>query len=436
MPPLEGNIEKEFRYLSHVGIKTLSQEELSQLAASYPELNELFQRAPTKLKELLLNIFNLHLLAELLNDGVVSADLENIRTQPELLDAYWRHRIQGNDGRRDAREGIVSAVVEGMIANRSLQVARADLRGDPNIGVLNDLERQGVLVASEGDGRPDDDILLFSHNILFDYAVARLVFRRGRDPVYLTTRLRDTPDLALLLGPSLTFAMADRWGVQATIRQEFWNLAFALEAEATIPEIARLQAPMVTTEDQSVGLADLEPLLSALGTSKTQTAAEGFLRHLIGALFVISMSGRALVGPGAGPWSALCERLTQFARDEIIFSASPLLSKLTEQVAHATAEELGSLGAAARNLLVHAWARQPRLSRLIAAALHALCLTIRSDVKATGELLRRSLVREHMEQFAYQELRQIARNIGRIIDADPELAARNLRNRFWLRRKV
>jgi hypothetical protein len=388
-PPLGADIENEFRRLSHVCIKTLSPKELSQLAASYPELNELYQRAPITLRELLLNIFNLHLLAELLNEGVLSIDLENIRTQPELLDAYWRHRVQGNDGGRDAREGLLSAVVEGMIANRSLQVARADLRGNPNIGVLNDLEHQGVLVASEGDGRPDDNALLFSHNILFDYAVARLVFRRGRDPVYLVARLHDTPDLALLLGPSLTLAMADRWGAQAAARQEFWKLALALESEAAIPEIARLQAPMVIAEDQSVSLTDLEPLLETLRNSKTQ-AAEGLLRHLVGALFVISMSGRPLVGAGGGPWSALCERLTQFEPDQIILSAGPLLSKLTEKVDNATLEELRSLGAAARNLLVYAWTRQPRLSRLIAVALRALCATIRSDVKATGELIRRS----------------------------------------------
>jgi len=42
---------------------------------------------------------------------------------------------------------------------------------------------------------------------------------------------------------------------------------------------------------------------------------------------------------------------------------------------------------------------------------------------ASGELLRKALVPEHMQQFAYEELRHIARNIGRIIRADAELAA-------------
>jgi hypothetical protein len=422
-PPLSDYTEAEFRHIRHVYVRKLAPEELAQIAASYPELNALFQRAPAKLRELLLNIFNLHLLAELLNDGVVSTELENIRTQPELLDAYWAHRVRGTDGARDARESILSAAVEGMIAARALQIARVELRNNPHIAALNDLERQGVLVASEADGRPDDDILLFAHNILFDYAVARLVFRRGRDPAYLVGRLRETPELALMLGPSLTLAMADRWGVEAVDRREFWNLAFALEREPAIPEIARLQAPMVIAEDGSVEIEDLEPLLTALGVSPGEEAAEAFLQHLIGALFVLAMAGRALVGPGADPWSVLAERLTKFKRDRLAYSASPLVSKLIEQIDAATAEQLHSLGEASRDLLAYTWAHQPRQSRLVTAALHATSVTIASNVPATEQLLRSALLPEHMEQFAYEEFRHITRNIDRIIDADGRLAA-------------
>lgn len=419
-PPIPNCAEPEFQHLRHIFIKKLEAQELTQIATSYPALNELLQTASAKLWDLLLNIFNLHLLAELLNDGVLSTQLKDIRTQPELLDAYWRHRVHGNDGRRDPREGILLSAAAGMIASRALQVARATLRNDPNIGALNDLERQGVLVASEADGRPDDDILLFAHNILFDYAVARLVLRRGREPAYLVNRLRETPELALMLGPSLTLAMADRWGAN---RNDFWSLSFALEREPAIPEIARLQAPMVIAEDGSVGIADLEPLLTALGTGTGTEAAEAFLQHLIGALFVLAMTGRALVGPGAGPWSVLAERLAAFKRDRLAYGASPLVSKLMEQIDAATAEQLQSLGEASRELLTYAWARRPRQSRLITAALHATCVTIASNVEATGQLLREALQPAHMEQFAYEELRHITRNIDRIIDADAGLAA-------------
>jgi hypothetical protein len=422
-PPILDSMKDEFRHLRHVFIKRLDTAELAQIGTSYPALNELLETAPAKLNNLLLNIFNLHLLAELLNDGVVSAELANIRTQPELLDAYWRHRVHGNDGRRDAREGILLSAVEGMIASRALQVARTNLRNDPNIFALNDVERQGVLVASEPDGRPDDDILLFGHNILFDYAVARLVFRRGRDPAYLVGRLRQTPELALMLGPSLTLAMADRWGVAAVNRSEFWNLAFELEREAEIPEIARLQAPMVIAEDGAVRIEDLEPLLTALEVSPEAEAAEAFLQHLIGALFVVAMAGRVLVGAAAEPWSVLTERLTKFKRDRLAYSATVLLSKLIEQIGAATEEQLHSLGEASRDLLAYAWARQPHQSRLVTASLHATCVTIASNVSATEQLLRSALLPEHMEQFAYEEFRHITRNIERIMDADGRLAA-------------
>jgi hypothetical protein len=217
--------------------------------------------------------------------------------------------------------------------------------------------------------------------------------------------------------------MADRWGVEAVDRREFWNLAFALEREPAIPEIARLQAPMVIAEDGSVEIEDLEPLLTALGVSPGEEAAEAFLQHLIGALFVLAMAGRALVGPGADPWSVLAERLTKFKRDRLAYSASPLVSKLIEQIDAATAEQLHSLGEASRDLLAYTWAHQPRQSRLVTAALHATSVTIASNVPATEQLLRSALLPEHMEQFAYEEFRHITRNIDRIIDADGRLAA-------------
>jgi hypothetical protein len=181
--------------------------------------------------------------------------------------------------------------------------------------------------------------------------------------------------------------MADRWGVAAVDRREFWNLAFALEREPAIPEIARLQAPMVIAEDGSVEIEDLEPLLTALGVSPGEEAAEAFLQHLIGALFVLAMAGRALVGPGADPWSVLAERLTKLKRDRLAYSASPLVSKLIEQIDAATAEQLHSLGEASRDLLADAWGQQPRQSRLVTAALNATCVTIASNIPATEQLL-------------------------------------------------
>jgi hypothetical protein len=422
-PPLPDFTKTEFRSVRHVSVRRLSEAELAQIADSIPPLHELFQRAPSKLKELLRNIFNLHLLAELLNDGVVSADLEGIRTQPELLDAYWKHRIHRDDGQRDVREAVLSAVVEKVLASGSLQVARAEIRNHPNAAALSDLERSGVLVASERDGRPDDDTLLFSHNILFDYAVARLVFRRGRDPAQLVERLLRAPELALMVGPSITLIMADRWGAADPNRRGFWNLAFALEGEKDVPEIARLQAPMIVAEDSAANLTDFDPLLDALEPdSSTATAAEGFLRHLVGALFVVSIGGRALVGPAAGPWAALASHLTRFNRNATAYSLSPLVSKLTERIADVTAEQICDLGSAARYLLDFAWSREPRDSRLVGAAIDGVCKTVISDPVTSANLLRRALSAEHMRNYAYEEFRHIANNIEGLVHADPDLA--------------
>ena len=139
--------------------------------------------------------------------------------------------------------------------------------------------------ADDAGGRPDDDILLFNHHVLFDYAVARLIFGRGRNPAQLVVVLRARRELVLMLSPSLTLAISDVWNSGGS-RQTFWDLAFMLAEEAALPAVAQLAAPMVAAE-QVTNIADLTPLFDALNAPPPRRgAAENIVPNLIGALFV------------------------------------------------------------------------------------------------------------------------------------------------------
>lgn len=127
-PVASAHADAEFSHVSHISVDRLSDDEITQTVAFSPELHELFTQANGQLRQLLRNIFNLHLLSELVAQGVVTSELAEIRTQSELLEAYWRHRIRHNDGKHDAREAALTAVVKRMITTKSLRIFRADVR--------------------------------------------------------------------------------------------------------------------------------------------------------------------------------------------------------------------------------------------------------------------------------------------------------------------
>lgn len=326
-PLSAGHIDPEFRSVAHVCVSRLTDAEIQQLA--FPELRALFDAATDKLRDLLRNIFNLHLLADLLRSGVTGESLNAITTQSELLDSYWHHRIRGTDGKHDARELALSVIASDMIAAQSLSIMRANVRPRVNTNALVALEKEGILRADEQLGRPNEDVLLFNHHVLFDYTVARLVFARGRDPSGLIASLRAQRELVLMLSPSLTLAISDAWASPGA-RVPFWMLAFALAGAEGLPAVAQLSAPMIAAE-HATRIEDFDPLLTALGEAElAKSAAENFVQNLVGALFVRMRAGVPFVGEGAGPWMTLCERLASIGSDKMIFAARALVATAVE----------------------------------------------------------------------------------------------------------
>jgi hypothetical protein len=410
VPPEPKYLEREFPSVRHIAVAPLSDEEIKQTAASLPTLNDFVQNAPKPLRELTENIFNLHLLADLLHEGVVASTLTSIRNQHELLAAYWQHRIRREDGLHDAREASLEIILERMIAMRSLQINRADIRSSVDTTALVDLERHDILRAEEWEGRANEDSLLFSHHVLFDYAAARLIYKRGRDPNAVVTRLRTDPSLILMLNPSLSLALADAWdGPQA--RRDFWQLAFALSGDTALPGVAQLAGPMVAAE-RATNLDDLNPLLTALrGVGADRHAAEVFINNLIAALFVLSKSGIPLAGIGSGPWMGLAEAISDLNDDTTMFAIRPLIATVTDKPPVMSDSERASIGRAARGLLAFAWSRERRHGIFIANGINAVCSTIASDVTASVALLRRIIDPDQLRQWGYEELHWLARHI-------------------------
>lgn len=329
-PPVPDHADREFSHVCHVSVGRLTDAEISQISQSFPDLQQLYANASQKLRDLLQNIFNLHLLADLLRAGIAGSALSGITTQPELLDRYWQHRVRRDDGKHDAREVTLTTIVNEMIDAQVLRARRADIRPKVDTEALVDLERQGILHAEDQSGKPNEDVLLFNHHVIFDYAVARLVFWRGRDAARLIALLRARRELALMLSPSLTLALLDAWNIGQD-RKPFWDLAFALAQEDELPGVAQLTAPMVAVE-QTKDIADLSPVFDALdGSDARKSAAEEILRNVIGALFVRMRGGVPILGADAGPWMSFAERLAATGSDKLMLAVRPLIATAVEE---------------------------------------------------------------------------------------------------------
>jgi hypothetical protein len=409
-PPAPDHSDPTFRNVRHIAVARLTDAELTQTVDFSPTLSVLFDAASPPLRVLLRNMFNLRLLAELVGDGIVTSELAAITTQAELLDTYWAHRVRRSDGNHDRREQALRAVVDQMLATRSLQADRVMVVAQTDPAAIVDLERHDIIRAEDDHGH-NEDTLLFTHHVLFDYAVARLIFRRGRDPANLVDRLAKEPALALMLRPSLSMAFSEVWSEGQVGRPRFWKLAFAVAAEPCLPAVGQLIGPM-TIAEQAESLGDLQPLLDALQPDDTrQPAAEVILQHLTGAILVRAKAGTALVGSDSGPWMALAGALAAIRTDSAMMAVRVLIQPGTEKPAELTAEQLTCAGIAARGLLDFAWVRVPRIEHLVITGINAATNAIASDPTATVSLLRRALEPEHLRLVGYEELDWITRHV-------------------------
>lgn len=420
-PPISDSADPEFGATRHVFVKQLSDSELAQTATAMPELGKLLASASPALHGLLKNIFNLHLTADLLNEGVIQSTLAAVRSQTDLLSRYWDHRVRQSDGNHDARELALRAVLDEMVATKSLRVERDKVATGGHGNAIVELERQEILRAEQTpNGRLGSNFVLFTHHILFDYAVARLVFKSGRDPKIITDLFAKDRALALMLSPSLAIVLTELWADGGT-RDAFWNLAFALASAGSLPAVSTLAAPAIAT-DLATSASDFQPLIDAMKLANPD-AARSVFQNTVGALFVKNTKQIPLVGPDAGPWMELADKVSEIGDDYSMFAIRALIAVTTESIGGATPVQRSAFGSAARRMLAFAWAQPTRNGNMVITALDAVAASFDSDVAASEALIRNSIDLPHMKQHGHEELHWLARYMKPIIKGKAAFAA-------------
>ena len=410
--------DPEFRNVSHTNVPVLSDDEMEQLRAEAPHLHDLAMASLPECKALLRNPFNLRLAAELLDAGVQVSGLTPIRTQVELMDRYWQERVVRTDAQGWAREGILRQACSLMVAQKSLRV-RTDAVSDPSGGTaLHDLLSSQIIVEWPRPNAllPDRSTLTFSHHVLFDYAVARLVLRE--EPPATVRRIATAPDMVLVIRPSLAFHFRHLWLLE-NAHGTFWDLILRLTNSPAVPEVGKVIGPAVAVE-MARSLDDFGVLCNALqGSEANRTCAEHAFRHLAGAILA---NPPPLAGTAAGPWSELIERATGRLSPPIAYAAMAVLARVCDKSVGLTASQGDSAGRAARRLLRFAWDAATYDERLACQALVCVCRTIGSDGAASASLIRECISPEHLPMHGYRELFWLGQEVDRIVSCDAALA--------------
>lgn len=414
-PPSDLFRDSEFSSIIHINIPRLSEKELKEIASQSPGLDALVRSAPAELKVLLHTLFNLQLLGELLGEGVSVEELTPIKTEHELLDGYWRHRILvGNRG--DARESVLRVVCKKMLEERALHLDRSAIARAETNDILGELLSMQILAEWQPSPEtpPERYILTFSHHVLFDYAVERLLLRG--DPRKVVQSLSSDPDLVVAIHPSLRLHFQYLWMIDGE-RKIFWDTVFRIIQEDMIPEIGKLIGP-TTAAELVRELSDLESLISALENSERRLAAEEALRHLFGALLARDPDSIPLIGPEAGPWSEFLERVSRSLNPHIADTIRLLLSTMCDHPENMTPSQRSNAGKAARCLLDYFWSQSPINTWQVRLALKCVCRTFESDPAKSAAILGRCFEKSHLSQYDYVDLPQLASEVKRLIPID------------------
>jgi len=156
-PPEPAFAETGLANVRHFQVPRLADEDLDAAGIAAADLGTLLAAAPDKLRDLLRNVFNLSLAAQLLADGASPDSIRTVATQSDLIDAYEDRRLVGTPARQAA-----ATTVGAMVARRRLAVRKVVIGHDQLDAVI----QTGVLAES-------DDLVSFAHHVLFDHVAGR-----------------------------------------------------------------------------------------------------------------------------------------------------------------------------------------------------------------------------------------------------------------------
>jgi hypothetical protein len=401
----------EFSGVRHLHVPQLSATELADLARIAPNLHRHIAAASFDLQRLLKNFFCLRLYADLLQEQS-SQSLGDIASRASLLERYWARRASIGTPLGARLDEVLRTATQLMIRTGVLTVGWTSLVRPETAEDVAVLLRSGVLTEGIHPSNGARSIS-FAHHVLFDYAVAFLIFREGETS--LAAQIRANRTLLFVARPSLQMYFEHLWELSGT-REAFWLAALELARAEEIPEIARVIAPGVAALALSES-SDIHSLISWFDSNRESTL--NVLRHLFTAHFqIIENEASQRWQP---VWLPVVKRLAGDIEIDTVVVLRNLLRAFTKDDPTPDAHEV--VGGACRALLEWSWRVGSKDRFFLYVAIRGVCMTYSSDLVASARLLRSVIDAERLADRGYLDLPLVAQHLDLVWPDDPALAA-------------
>ncbi|MFA5822562.1 MAG: ATP-binding protein [Thermodesulfovibrionales bacterium] len=394
----------------HFGVPMLSKDEIKEAFKDIPPLQPIYERASMDFKELLVIPFNLWLLEKLLAINPNMPELSSISSEVQLLGLFWKQRVtDGPTG--DDKRGFLSKVTQAMVAQRSLSVRKDEVNVIEGSGLWDSLLSAEILFNVSTTAQR----VVFSHNILFDYAVSVLLIED--DPVKCVEFITKDLSRPLFLHPSLNYYFTRLWhSTPDLFWKAFWHILPKTDIHLRL--FARL-LPTSVLVNEGRKLEQLTPLLDSLKQA-TSIANIAMLR-LLQALRALQIERNEL-------WIHFLDKAVEYLHRDFAWDFAVVTSDIFDKTKE-NAELKQACGSISRHLLKWIWkergeTRDAWLDNLGANwAVPLVAKTFNTEPQESRLLLEKvlSLIRE--DNFPIKFLYQLTDNIENIWPYDAEFVA-------------
>ncbi|MYI70143.1 MAG: ATP-binding protein, partial [Boseongicola sp. SB0673_bin_14] len=411
-PSNEELTEEEFSQVRHVKVPPWTQAEFDQLLDKAPTLATIMGDATEnpQLQDVARVPFNTRLLNELIGDGLVIADLSQVGSQAELLQLYWKHRIETHGA--PARQ-CIRRIAKSMVKTRILR-APFEKAAKSDAAVLDALEGAGVLTSDSKRRK-----VQFRHHLLFDYATARVLLDPERLIAGKEKMIGKSDARGLMLAPALRFVLQEIW-MREPGRAAFWTAAAHVLADKDCDPVIRSATARICAEFpcQHDDIAVLAKRIVA----GDENAARAFT-HMCGALGIRLEDDSEVP---LAPWTGLVRDIAPNVA-AVHGALRFLLFRLVDRVDDQNLRR--DLGISARALLDHALSLVDP-GNLVSSAIDLVGETYASAGPKSRALLEKVFVPDRQAVHAALEVPALCRKIGRIAETDPEFGARIYRETY------
>lgn len=154
--------------------------------------------------------------------------ISSINSEVQLLEEFWNQRINGDN--RESLEYVLLSIVKNLVDKKTLSVGKSEVFRPEIQNIWNELFSSSILKNTDMYGSK----IAFAHNILFDYAVSRLLLTNEVNS-FLDFIIKDKTRV-IFLRPSIFYFLNKIWYEN---KELFWKLLFLIIENKEIPSLTK-----------------------------------------------------------------------------------------------------------------------------------------------------------------------------------------------------